>query len=305
VAHTDRLCPNALIVTAGRGIVRSMSENELVDYARLENALEPKADAYATASPFPHIVLDDVLTPAAFKDAVAEFPGIEDPFWKGYLHVNETKYCNVYPDTWGEHLNAVAKDLCSPRFVAFLEKLTGIDNLIPDWTMDGGGLHQTLRGGHLNIHADFTTHHVHENWARRVNILLYLNEEWRDEWGGKLELWDKDMTACQGKVTPAGNRMLVFTTGVDTFHGHPDGLTCPPDVARRSIALYYFTEEEKAVRRSTNYQARPEDGIKRFAISADRTALDLYDRAKRRLGISDERAHAVLERLHKLRRRSR
>ncbi len=94
------------------------------------------------------------------------------------------------------------QEFCSPEFVAYLEKLTGIDDLIPDWTMDGGGLHQTLRGGHLNIHADFTTHHTHENWARRVNILLYLNEEWHDEWGGKLELWDTDMTACQGTGDP-------------------------------------------------------------------------------------------------------
>ena len=136
--------------------------------------------------------------------------------------------------------------------------------------MDGGGLHQTLRGGHLNIHADFTTHHVHENWARRVNILLYLNDEWHEEWGGQLELWDKEMTACQAKVTPAGNRMLVFSTGLDTFHGHPDGLTCPPDVARRSLALYYFTEETETIRRATNYRARPTDGLKRYAIAADR-----------------------------------
>ena len=71
---------------------------------------------------------------------------------------------------------AVAEEFCSPEFVEFLERLTGIENLMPDWSMDGGGLHQTLRGGHLNIHADFTTHHDHENWARRVNILLYLNE---------------------------------------------------------------------------------------------------------------------------------
>ena len=135
---------------------------------------------------------------------------------------------------------------------------------MPDWSMDGGGLHQTLRGGHLNIHADFTTHHDHDNWARRVNILLYLNEEWNtDEWGGQLELWDPQMTACQAKVTPAGNRMLVFTTTFDSFHGHPDPLTCPEDVARRSMALYYFTEEEKAVRRSTNYQARPDESAPR------------------------------------------
>ncbi len=276
---------------------------DLIDYARLESALDGTAVRYRDASPFPHIVLDEVLTPAAFKEAVAEFPGVDDPFWKGYLHVNETKYCNVQPDTWAPHLQAVAQDFCSPRFVAYLEKLTGIENLIPDYTMDGGGLHQTLRGGHLNIHADFTTHHTHENWARRVNILLYLNEEWHDGWGGELELWDKDMTACRAKVAPAGNRVLVFTTDVDTFHGHPDGLACPDGMARRSLALYYFTEEQEAVRVSTNYRARPQDGLKRFAISADRTVLDLYDRAKRRLGVSDDAAHRVLERLHRVRRR--
>jgi 2-oxoglutarate-Fe(II)-dependent oxygenase superfamily protein len=280
-----------------------MPESELIDYTRLDATLTRGTEAYREADPFPHIVLDDVLTPAAFKQAVDEFPGIQDPFWKGYLHVNETKYCNVQPDSWNAHLQAVARDLCSPEFVAWLEKLTGIEGLIPDWTMDGGGLHQTLRGGHLNIHADFTTHHVHENWARRVNILLYLNDEWHEEWGGQLELWDKEMSACQAKVTPAGNRMLVFSTGFDTFHGHPDGLTCPPDVARRSLALYYFTEETETIRRATNYQARPTDGLKRYAIAADRRALDAYDRIKRRLGISDERAHRVLERVHRWRSR--
>jgi hypothetical protein len=272
-----------------------MPDLNLVDLERLQEDLDTLAVAYRVASPFPNIVIDDVLVPAAFDKAVAEFPGIDDPFWKGYVHVNETKYSHTQPDVWGATLHDVAQEFCSPAFVGFLERLTGIENLKPDWTMDGGGLHQTLRGGHLNIHADFTTHHTHENWARRVNILLYLNEEWPDEWGGKLELWDKDMTACQARVTPAGNRMLVFTTDVDTFHGHPDGLTCPPDVARRSMALYYFTEEESAVRRSTNYQARPEESVmKKAAIAADRTALDYYDRAKRRLGISDERVQRVL-----------
>lgn len=278
----------------------------LVDLGSLRQDLELKAKSYRTAEPFPHIVLDDVLLPDAFAAAVRDFPGIRDEFWKGYLHVNETKYCNVHPETWADSLQAVARELCSPEFVAFLEELTGIRALIPDYTMDGGGLHQTLRGGHLNIHADFTTHHTHETWARRVNILLYLNEEWHDDWGGQLELWDADMTACRARVTPAGNRMLVFTTSFDSFHGHPDGLTCPPDVARRSLAMYYFTEEEAPVRRSTHYRARPEEGRTRhLAVAADRKVLDVYDRAKRRLGISDEAAHRVLERLHRLRGRRR
>jgi hypothetical protein len=98
--------------------------------------------------------------------------------------------------------------------------------------------------------------------------------------------------------------MLIFTTSEDSFHGHPDALTCPDDVARRSMALYYFTEEEHAVRKSTNYRARPhEAGIKRAAIAVDRSAVDLYDRAKRKLGISDEHVSGLLERISRLTRR--
>ena len=274
-----------------------------VDYDRLERDLPQVRTSYAAASPFPHVVLDDVLVPEVFDRAAEEFPAMRDETWNGYLHVNETKYSNTSPDTWGPTLQAVAREFCSPRFVDYLIRLTGIEDLIPDWSMDGGGLHQTLRGGHLNIHADFSTHHTHENWARRVNILLYLNREWRDEWGGRLELWDKDMTACEQRVTPAGNRMLVFTTSSDSFHGHPDGLTCPDDVARRSMALYYFTEEDHVVRRSTNYRARPDDGWRRLTIGADRVALDVYDRVKRRLGISDEKVQSALARWHRLRRK--
>jgi hypothetical protein len=99
--------------------------------------------------------------------------------------------------------------------------------------------------------------------------------------------------------------MLVFTTSEDSFHGHPDGLTCPPDMARRSLAMYYFTEEAAPVRKSTNYQARPEETrARKAAIAADRTVLDVYDRVKRRLGISDELAHKVLHSVDRLRRRN-
>lgn len=280
-----------------------MNAVTLVDLASLRARLPELAGQYAAAQPFPHIVLDDILFADAFKEAAEAFPPLRDPSWSGYLHINETKYGNTHTETWGPTLTSVAKEFVSPDFVKFLEELTGISGLLPDWSMDGGGLHQTLRGGHLNVHTDFTTHHVHENWSRRVNILLYLNEEWREEWGGQLELWDKDMTAPQAKVQPAGNRMLVFTTTDDSFHGHPDALTCPEDVARRSMALYYFTEEEHAVRKSTNYRPRPDEaGLKRAAIAVDRGAVDLYDRAKRKLGMSDERVNGVLERVNKLRR---
>lgn len=261
------------------------------------------SEAYAAAAPFPHAVIDDVLPADVFADAVAEFPPIDDAGWDGYLHVNETKFANPRWDTWGPTLQAIAATFNSPEFVGILEQLTGIDGLLPDPDLDGGGLHQTVRGGHLNVHTDFSTHHARPTWSRRVNALLYLNEHWDQAWGGALELWDADVRTCVRRVEPLPNRLLVFTTDDRSFHGHPDPLRCPPGVARRSLALYYFTEDDAVARRPTHYRGRPGDGAKAFAIWADGRVLAAYDRVRAALGRSDamgarwlERAHALIHR---------
>jgi len=264
--------------------------------ARFDEARE----AYAVAAPFPHVVLDNVLPADVFANAIAEFPSIDDPSWKGYLHVNETKFANPVSDTWGSTLQAIADAFCSDDFVKWLSGLTGFEHLIADPSMDGGGLHHTLQGGHLNVHADFTTHHRHRTWRRRINILLYLNESWSPDWGGALELWDSDVRTCIKRVEPLANRMLIFTTSGDAYHGHPDPLQCPEGVSRRSLALYYFTVEERPSRRSTKYRPRPGDGAKGVAIWIDRRMLSLYDTAKTRLKLSDQFASRTLGFAHRL-----
>ena len=77
-----------------------VSKAALVDYERLTSDLAAKRELYAEALPFPHMVFDDVLLPEVFDQAASEFPGMRDEFWKGYLHVNETKYSNTVPDSW-------------------------------------------------------------------------------------------------------------------------------------------------------------------------------------------------------------
>ena len=176
----------------------------------------------------------------------------------------------------------------------FVGQLLGIDDLIADPSLEGGGLHQSTRGGFLNIHADFTVHPHHRNWQRRANILLYLNEEWRPEYGGDLELWSADMKECVEKVSPVANRALIFTTDPTSFHGHPEPMLCPEGVARRSLALYYFSIEKDPVVRSTEYRSRPGDGARGILIFADTQMLRAYDWAKRRLGLSDQFASKFL-----------
>lgn len=275
--------------------------NSLIDIERLERSLPEFAATYRSAAPYPHIVIDDLLLPDALEGAYREFDAIDDETWRKYLHVNERKYANTDPTTWGPLLESVAEAFGSPRFVAFLGELTGFDGLRADMSMDGGGLHRSLDRGFLNVHADFTAHHVHQHWRRRVNLILYLNRDWRPEWGGELELWSTDMARCEKRVAPLGNRALVFTTAEDSFHGHPDPLGCPPEVARQSMALYYFTEDADPLIRSTNYQARPGDGLKTAAIYLDKLVLRVYDVVKRRLRLTDESASAWLGALDRVR----
>ena len=253
----------------------------------VERDLPKLAAAYRSADPFPHTVLDGLVAPEVLDRLIEEHHAIPDATWANYLHLNERKYANRRPDTWGPTLQGVADEFCSPRFLRVLEQLTGIDGLLADPAMDGGGLHRSLRGGFLNVHADFTAHHQDPHLHRRVNLLLYLNPDWDDAWGGALELWSPDMSRRVTTIAPTSNRVVLFTTTETSFHGHPEPLRCPPDVARRSLALYYFTAEADVRVRSTEYRARPGDGIRGVGIYVDTRALRVYDRVKRRLGLDD------------------
>jgi hypothetical protein len=291
-------------VTMTEAELPHLDESTLDTEYMVRRLIEPgMSSMYRAAQPFPHIVVEHVLPTDVFCRAVREFPAIDDPAWNGYVHVNETKYANADVNRWGPTLRSIAQTLTSSEFVGALSELTGFEGLVADWTMDGGGLHQTLRGGHLNIHTDFTTHHRDPRLCRRVNLLLYLNDIWRTDWGGALELWDGRVKRPVRCIEPIGNRMLVFTTSGRAFHGHPDPLHCPEDVARRSLALYYFTVEDRPLRRATAYKARPGDGTQRISIWADRQGLAVYDAVKRRFGMSDRAVHAAMNRIDLLRRR--
>ena len=256
---------------------------------------------FATAHPYQHVVVDNFLPENVFQQAMTDFDVVSKEQWTGYLHVNERKFANSNPETWGPTLQQIANELNSPEFVSLLEELTGIPNLLIDPTFEGGGLHQSLRGGFLNMHADFTVHPHQRQWKRRLNLLLYCNENWLPEYGGGLELWDATMSHAEKVVQPLGNRVLIFATDATSFHGHPDPLQCPDGVARRSMALYYFTYEDKPNVRSTEYRARPNDGSKGILIYLDKMTLRIFDKAKRRLGISNSFANRVLRLIDRVR----
>lgn len=268
---------------------------QVFDHARWNSQLPVLSKQYQEASPYPHIVLENFLSPEILDECIDEFNRLnENDGWINYKHFNENKRglnkIDMLPETIRETIN----ELNSPEFLKFLSTLTGINNLQKDDLLEGGGIHQSTKGGYLNIHADFTVHPHHRHWQRRVNVLVYLNKDWQEEWGGKLELWDKQMKACERKVLPVFNRCVIFNTDADSYHGHPEPMTCPEDKFRRSIALYYYSIEDKPFRRATHYKARPGEGNKKFMVKLDNFMVATYTEIKGWLGSNDKYVSKML-----------
>ncbi|MET0382564.1 MAG: 2OG-Fe(II) oxygenase [Burkholderiaceae bacterium] len=221
---------------------------------------------YANASPFPHVVLDDFLPEPLIREVLRHFPTGERKsdgvFNIGYGGEHKRQ---IMPEDCDRYARELFQFFNSRPMLQFLEGLTGIDGLLPDPYFLGGGFHEISRGGRLGVHADFRINdqlHV----QRRLNLLIYLNPEWKDEWLGHLELWSRDMKRCVQKIAPLLNRCVVFSTEADTWHGHPDPLEIPPDMTRKSIALYYYSASRaiynETPKRSTMYVSRPNDSAR-------------------------------------------
>lgn len=233
-------------------------------FADLTRLATSHRSQYETADPFPHVVLDDVFPAPLLEKVLAEFPGPDAIDWKRFSDGTGRKLATREESQLGPWTLALIHQLNSSRFIRVLEALTGISGLIPDPHLEGGGLHQIERGGYLKIHADFNKHE-RLRLDRRLNLLLYLNKDWNEDFGGHLELWTPLMDRCVTKVLPTFNRCVVFSTTDDSYHGHPEPLACPESRARKSIALYYYTngrpESEASSPHSTLYKRRPGEGI--------------------------------------------
>lgn len=217
---------------------------------------------YQATQPFPHIAFDNFFSVNLLKSAASEFPLPKDGKWWEYKNVLEKKLARDDVDNFPVVLRSLIYEMQSNRFVSLLEKITGITGLIVDHTVNGGGLHQIIPGGFLDIHADYNYHPI-TSLDRRLNVILYLNENWKEEWGGKLEMWNKEMSKCQSKYSPMFNRLVIFNVDDWAYHGHPDPLKCPEGESRKSIALYYYTNgrpiAETTPKHSVLFQKRPQD----------------------------------------------
>jgi len=225
------------------------------------------ASSYQSAVPFPHIAISNFLDDSFAREVAESFPSLEDvqAMGRSFKAVNEKGKTQVTDSAlFPPPILRLHELLASPEFLARLSTLTGIPNLLADPEMVGGGIHETGPRGHLDVHVDFNYIEKRE-LHRRLNVLIYFNDPWEDDWGGNFELWDKTVSKCHASVSPKFNQMCMFTTSDISYHG-VTAVKCPQGQSRKSFAAYYYTKEAPenwdGNASNTIFKPRPEEKFK-------------------------------------------
>jgi hypothetical protein len=221
--------------------------SSFIDYDRLQaHMTDLKAQWNDPQKPFRYLVYDGFFKPEAAEQILAAYPDVTTGNWDGTTYINQknkfalTKFGEEYP-----LLQQVFDEFNGGRFLHFVEDITSIQELLGDDELFGGGLHQSVTGAFLDVHVDFNYHQT-TKYHRRMNAIVYMNKNWRDEYNGHLELWDMNAKKQLENVSPLFNRCVIFETNEVSFHGHPKPLAAPGGLTRKSLAVYYYTRERPA-----------------------------------------------------------
>jgi hypothetical protein len=219
------------------------------------------------SKPVPNFKIDNFLDDEFALRVVTAFPSYDEALKVGrsFAAVNEFKKVQVTnASLFAEPIAQLNLALASPEFLDLLSYVFDIPNLLADNQLVGGGIHETGARGYLDVHIDFN--YIKERQLhRRLNILIYFNKDWKEEWGGNIELWDEHVKVCHHSFSPVFNRCVVFVTNEISYHG-VTAVNCPPDQMRKSFAAYYYTKEAPigwtGDSHSTIFKARPNERLK-------------------------------------------
>jgi Rps23 Pro-64 3,4-dihydroxylase Tpa1-like proline 4-hydroxylase len=213
-----------------------------------ETSIQELVKGYKFANPFPFTYIDNFLKSEKLDmilDEVNELKSenADSKFVNSRSPTEFNKF--AFSFNFEKSLQSLFEELVSNEFIDVVEKCTGIYGLIRnDTQLFGAGVHRIHKDGYLGIHTDFNVYY-NEKYGlldRRINLLIYLNPDWTDEYDGTLWLCNHKHETINYKILPILNRCVMFNTSSVSLHGHPTKLKCPDDRFRQSIAVYYYTK---------------------------------------------------------------
>jgi Rps23 Pro-64 3,4-dihydroxylase Tpa1-like proline 4-hydroxylase len=202
---------------------------------------------FQQARPFRHVVIDNFLDASRCEALLRDFPAFEDRNAMNEFGrvgqkavVEQVSQISPFYAEFYRYIN-------STGFLAAMSELTGIPQLLADATLFGGGTHENLHGQSLDNHVDFNIDE-RRMLHRRVNLLIYLNREWDESWGGAIELHSDPRNPQLDEyrsILPLFNRAVLFETNEYSWHGFRT-IRLPADkrhLSRKSFSIYLYTRE--------------------------------------------------------------
>lgn len=233
----------------------------MIDFERLETAKEQLRLDYLLARPFPHLVIDNFCDTEKMERLYLEIPEIETKSRDYVFAANKYEKSKIHEIS--PLFEELYNDLTSERFNELLRFITN-ENVFVDKALHGGGIHQGKKNSFLDMHVDFNYHPLHKNWFRNLNLLLYLNKNWREEYGGHLKL--EDLRSGEKKAIGVPfNRMVIQQTRKYTLHGY-DLTHFPDGMYRTSVASYAYSTHKTQIEkpRTTDWHPGDDQPVKRF-----------------------------------------
>jgi Rps23 Pro-64 3,4-dihydroxylase Tpa1-like proline 4-hydroxylase len=215
---------------------------EYIDFNRLQNEKDKLKKAFLAKEPFHYLCFENIFYADKAEKVLQNFPSVEQGVWDNTTYINQKNKFQKREFEANSVMEKVFQELNSPEFLELMSYITEIKDLQADTELFGGGLHQSITGAFLDVHVDYNFHPT-TKFHRRLNILVYMNKDWKDEYEGHLELWDMEKREQIDKIAPLFNRCVIFQTNEISYHGHPKPLKTPAGVTRKSIAAYYYTEQ--------------------------------------------------------------
>lgn len=233
----------------------------LFSYEYLDKLAEENRSKFNSGKPFPNLVIDNFLPNDEAKKIAEEFPNAKEDFWikhgSGSKSDNNndpgTKIASFNEKFFPPNIRQIMTQFNSQAFLKFLQEVCEINFITGDAFYNECGLHSTGRGGRLMIHADQNRYQYPDLMHQFINVIYYATPNWDRNWGGSLELWNKELSKCEKKIDSIFNRLVIFETGRYSYHGHPDPLMCPENIRRNSLALYYYVPQRELGKNYTGF----------------------------------------------------
>ncbi|GAL83777.1 hypothetical protein Fleli_1568 [Sporocytophaga myxococcoides] len=219
-----------------------------IDIEGIKGVANELKEKFRAQKPFKYVVFENFFLAEKAEEIYQSYPTIKEGKWDGTTYIDQKNKFQKTDFEKNSTFDKVFRELNSAEFLKSIENITGLEGLKGDDELFGGGLHQSVKGAFLNVHVDYNIH-PKTKYHRRLNIIIYLNKDWKDEYEGHLELWDftEGNKILLDRIAPTFNRCVIFETNEISYHGHPKKLNTPEGVNRKSLAAYYYTETRPEV----------------------------------------------------------